>query len=313
MVWFQCEDCGDNLKKPKLANHFRICSAFKLSCIDCGEIFSRQTVETHTQCISEAEKYGPKGQGKASNGAPVKPSSDAKQKPDVDINVGLSDRPPWFCSLCNTNATSKQTLLLHAEGKKHRAKARAFHAAKQPKQTEPADGGVEVSNDNNQKSEIPENKAGEELKEQNSKEAENDNSHLNKKRKDRESENGGAKLSAELDNGEVIQVEKEQETKHKKKAKNEAVKQDKAVVDGSNGNDSKKEIKWKKLITSALKSNSDGVLKLKKLKKIILKSVNESGMVEDESQVSDTIEHKINSSSKFVVDGKYVRLATKSS
>lgn len=309
MVWFQCEDCGDNLKKPKLANHFRICSAFKLSCIDCGEIFGRQTVETHTQCITEAEKYGPKGQGKASNGAPAKPSGDSKQKPNVDINVGLSDRPPWFCSLCNTNATSKQTLLLHAEGKKHRAKARAFHAAKQ---TELADRGVEVSSDNNQKSEIPENKAGEELKEQNSKEAENDNSHSNKKRKDRESENGGAKRSAELDNGEVIQVEKEQETKQKK-AKNERVKQDRSVVDGSNGNDSKKKIKWKKLITSALKSNSEVGLKLKKLKRIVLKSVNESGMVEDESQVSDTIEHKINSSSKFIVDGKYVRLATKSS
>ncbi|CAN4084661.1 unnamed protein product [Withania somnifera] len=97
MVWFQCEDCGDNLKKPKLANHFRICSAFKLSCIDCGEIFGRQTVESHTQCISEAEKYGPKGQGKASHGAPAKPSSDSKQKPVVDINVGLSDHPPWFC------------------------------------------------------------------------------------------------------------------------------------------------------------------------------------------------------------------------
>lgn len=86
MVWFQCEDCGDNLKKPKLANHFRMCSAnkvflpfhlsfhshwfwmqlylqlnlflcvcfLKLSCIDCGEIFGRQTVENHTQCISEA-------------------------------------------------------------------------------------------------------------------------------------------------------------------------------------------------------------------------------------------------------------------
>lgn len=155
-----------------------------------------------------------------------------------------------ICSLCNTNATSKQTLLLHAEGKKHRAKARAFHAAKQ---TEPADRGVEVSSDNNQKSEIPENKAGEKLKEQNSKEAENDNSHSNKKRKDRESDNGGAKRSAELDNGEVIQVEKEQETKHKK-SKNERVKQDRAVVDGSNGNDSKKKIKWKKLIKSALRS-----------------------------------------------------------
>ena len=37
----------------------------------------------------------------------------------------------WVCSLCNTKATSKQTLLLHADGKKHRAKARAFHASKQ--------------------------------------------------------------------------------------------------------------------------------------------------------------------------------------
>ena len=42
-----------------------------------------------------------------------------------------------------------------------------------------------------------------------------------------------------------------------------------------------------------LGQNSDGVLKLKKLKKIVLKSVNVSGMVEDESQVSDTIEHKV--------------------
>lgn len=30
MVWFQCEDCGDNLKKPKLANHFNMCSASKV-------------------------------------------------------------------------------------------------------------------------------------------------------------------------------------------------------------------------------------------------------------------------------------------
>lgn len=32
MVWFQCEDCGDNLKKPKLPNHFRMCSASKVLC-----------------------------------------------------------------------------------------------------------------------------------------------------------------------------------------------------------------------------------------------------------------------------------------
>jgi len=47
--------------------------------------------------VYSQEKYGPKGQGKASNGATPKSNKDAKQKPDVDINVGLSERPPWFC------------------------------------------------------------------------------------------------------------------------------------------------------------------------------------------------------------------------
>lgn len=48
-------------------------------------------------CICFQEKYGPKGQGKASNGPTPKPNKDSKPKADVDINVGLSDRPPWFC------------------------------------------------------------------------------------------------------------------------------------------------------------------------------------------------------------------------
>ncbi|EAY74686.1 hypothetical protein OsI_02581 [Oryza sativa Indica Group] len=80
MARFQCEDCGgDDLKKPKLAGHFRSCaqptgfalpsplSVASLSCIDCGESFSQETVQGHAQCISGAEKYGPpKGQNKAS-------------------------------------------------------------------------------------------------------------------------------------------------------------------------------------------------------------------------------------------------------
>lgn len=44
------------------------------------------------------EKYGPKGQGKVSNGGVTpKSNKDSKQRPDVDINVGLSERPPWYC------------------------------------------------------------------------------------------------------------------------------------------------------------------------------------------------------------------------
>lgn len=42
------------------------------------------------------EKYGPKDQGKASQKAQEKPDK-PKPNADVDVNVGLSSRPPWFC------------------------------------------------------------------------------------------------------------------------------------------------------------------------------------------------------------------------
>jgi hypothetical protein len=46
------------------------------------------------------EKYGPKGQNKLSSSAQGKPDK-PKPNADVDINVGLSTRPPWFCRYAN--------------------------------------------------------------------------------------------------------------------------------------------------------------------------------------------------------------------
>lgn len=289
MVWFQCEDCGDNLKKPKLANHFRVCSANKLSCIDCGQMFGQQSVQGHTQCITETEKYGPKGQAKPST--PGKPNSSSKPKPEVDINVGLSERPPWFCSLCNTSATSKQTLLLHADGKKHRAKARAFHASQQPpKGSDEPTPNTEGKSENIQKNDL------EVVKEPHTSES--------KKRKLEGSENNGAShtpgdnAAGELGSGEVIQDANTESGKPKKaKCKEE---------------DGQKRIKWKKIITAVLKSNPVGILKMRKLRAQVLKTLTESGSTIDENQLVDTLDHKIKSSSKFAVNGKYVQLVTKS-
>lgn len=312
MVWFQCEDCGENLKKPKVSNHFRVCSASKLSCIDCGEIFGQQSVQSHTQCITEAEKYGPKGQGKVSNGTNAKSKKESKQQPDIDINVGLSERPPWFCSLCNTKATSKQTLLLHAEGKKHKSKARAHHAAnQQAKQTEAAPE-MKVS-----AGEFANNKRVKEPKVQNlSKEAKHiDPEALNVnlpsfgKRKLHASEKDGVGIKTgsntpvEAGNGKVIQAEKEKPVETERSSKRA---KHNVLID-----DTENKIKWKKLITSALKLTPDGVLKSKKLKKLVLKALQESGIQEDETRLSNVIEHKIDSSSRFIIDGKYVRLAAK--
>ncbi|KAF3439642.1 hypothetical protein FNV43_RR17920 [Rhamnella rubrinervis] len=318
MVWFQCEDCGDNLKKPKLLNHFKMCSATKLSCIDCGQTFGQQSVQGHTQCITEAEKYGPKGEGKPLNGVIPEPNKDAKKQTDFDINVGLSERPPWFCSLCNTKATSKQTLLLHAEGKKHKGKARAFHAAKQPKQIEESAQDTKLSSENSSKGELVDDKGVEEPKVQDASnvdvghtnfESENGNFPLKKKRKFDEDVSLRKKVKddtvGELGNGEVIQGGKTEAADKESQLKRQK------VAEPGSADDQFKKIKWKKLIISALKSNPEGVLKMKKLRKLVHKALRESGITQDEAQLGSVLEHKINSSSRFNVESKYVRLIAK--
>ncbi|XP_068650158.1 UBP1-associated proteins 1C-like [Aristolochia californica] len=305
MVWFQCEDCGENLKKPKLPNHFRSCSATKLSCIDCGEIFTQQSVQSHTQCMTEAEKYGPKGQAKASNGTPAKPKSENKQNFDVDINVGLSSRPPWICSLCNTTTTSKQTLLLHAEGKKHRAKARVFHKANKESVNE-AEESIQKETASvlgSQNGEIRKDDDVEKVDEPNGvfqqKETIISSSEVEKEIQSKQKRKLNA--SEREGNGEVIRAEKGSEGSQKKQKST-----DTPAVDGQ----TKKKIKWKKLISSILKSDPENALKVKKLQKLVQKSLQESGVTHDEGEVSDTLMHKIESSSRFILDKKLVRLAS---
>lgn len=270
MVWFQCEDCGASLKKPKLPTHFRTCRASRLSCIDCGETFGQDSVQGHNQCITEAEKYGPKG---LSKGTPAKPKDGSKQQPDFDIKVGLSNRYPWFCSLCNTSATSEQTLLSHADGKKHRGKAKSFHAKQQG-----SDNPLVVDATENASNGVTEEKKEDSVV-----------LHVEKKRKLDDT------LVDTENKGEVVQTEgKGNEVKKAKKQQ-----------------DHEKKINWKKLITSALKSKEDKTLKMKKLKKLVLESLVDSGITRDKSDVSEEIELKVNSSSRFTVDGKYVKLVAK--
>lgn len=159
-------------------------------------------------------------------------------------------------------------MLLHADGKKHRAKARAFHAAKQqPNDTAETKGSTE----NNSKNDVPENKELGESRDQNSSKVsplcddsgvENNALESNKKRKLEACENGdahhktGGDISAELGSGKVIQIKGagKELTKGLKKAKHNAT-QELAKLDSTADKDSgKKKIQWKKLITTALKS-----------------------------------------------------------
>ncbi|VAH61286.1 unnamed protein product [Triticum turgidum subsp. durum] len=328
MVWFQCEDCGENLKKPKLAGHFRSCSAYKLSCIDCGAVFGQDTVQTHTQCISEAEKYGPKGLNKPSSNAQGKPDK-PKPNADVDINVGLSTRPPWFCSLyyatvvtiheqldwniseiherlCNTTTTSKQTLLGHADGRKHRAKAKAFHASQKQ------ENGAEQTPSDKETGGAP-TTASTELNDGKGADGERDADKdvVKRKRTDsttsEEPDNAKRQILSNLKTGEAIQSENgEAELKTKSKSAAEE------LVIGANHQDIKKQkIKWKKIITKILETNLDGAMKLKKLQKLVIREVLECGLLKDKEQLHALLMDKIASSSRFSVDGKNIRLVAK--
>ncbi|MBA0774042.1 hypothetical protein Gotri_009282 [Gossypium trilobum] len=69
------------------------------------------------------------------------------------------------------------------------------------------------------------------------------------------------------------------------------VREDKAAFI-TNKEDNKRNIKWKKFIKAALKSMPDGVLKMRKLQKLVLKALQESGVGDDDkSQLSEMLEH----------------------
>ena len=169
-------------------------------------------------------------------------------------------------SLCNTKATSKQALLLHADGKKHRGKARAFQAAKQqPKQSE------ESALDSNGPTKVAliENKHVEEQKLQDTPRVDSadtnteiENGKLPSKRKRKVDASGSDGTGNKTKDGAANEVGngKSQVERRKsddvetqlKKAKHNALKDDKAT--SPKKEDNKKNIKWRKLIKSALKS-----------------------------------------------------------
>jgi|AntAceMinimDraft_1070359.scaffolds.fasta_scaffold35433_2 cell growth-regulating nucleolar protein len=136
MVWFQCEDCGDTLKKPKVKGHSGQCSASRFSCVDCMQVFDKWTVHNHTSCVTEHEKYAlsitKPGQEHLMSAAAAGGGGGGGPVGGGGSVVGaefLAKGPPWDCACCKVKCTSAETLMGHAGGKKHKSKSRTALAA----------------------------------------------------------------------------------------------------------------------------------------------------------------------------------------
>ena len=58
MVVFQCDGCGESVKKPKAEQHVNTCRYCRaLVCLDCMKRFTDDSYKQHTSCISEAQTY----------------------------------------------------------------------------------------------------------------------------------------------------------------------------------------------------------------------------------------------------------------
>lgn len=70
MVFFVCEGCNETLKKNKVDAHAARCrNCWAVSCVDCSVVFKGNDYAAHTSCISEAQKHeGALYREKASNG-----------------------------------------------------------------------------------------------------------------------------------------------------------------------------------------------------------------------------------------------------
>lgn len=140
--WFQCESCGETLKKPKVLQHATMCGSSCFTCIDCSRQFDRRTVQNHTSCVTEHQKYAlgatkpggyaAKGYYNDTTGNAATAATAATDDGDVVGMEFLSNNPPWKCSLCNVVCTSQDTLLSHAQGAKHKRRARAALASSSP-------------------------------------------------------------------------------------------------------------------------------------------------------------------------------------
>ena len=110
-----------------------------MNCLDCLQVFDKWSVQGHTSCVTEHEKYAlsitKAGNEGLMTGAMARDAGGGGGGGPSGGGGGvlgeefLAKSPPWDCSCCKVKCTSVETLMGHASGKKHKSKSRSALAA----------------------------------------------------------------------------------------------------------------------------------------------------------------------------------------
>ncbi|XP_002738402.1 cell growth-regulating nucleolar protein-like [Saccoglossus kowalevskii] len=97
MVFFNCNACGQTVKKNQVEKHYQTqCPRCEvLSCLDCGKEFFGDDYQEHTKCITEDTKYGSM-ENRAVNSKPkkgeIKQENWIQRVKDASNNVSVPPR-----------------------------------------------------------------------------------------------------------------------------------------------------------------------------------------------------------------------------
>jgi len=116
MVWFQCEDCGENLKKPKLAGHFRSCYASKVSTTPTPVPLFRSLFWTDrwrrglqvvdSLVVLRGGSYHASIAASSSARTPCRGTPSASPRPYVPLLVSPCCSVQFLIDLCNSNVVT---------------------------------------------------------------------------------------------------------------------------------------------------------------------------------------------------------------
>ncbi|KAL6063919.1 zf-LYAR domain-containing protein [Balamuthia mandrillaris] len=273
MVNFSCDECGAIYKKRQVANHMRSCRSQSVSCLDCLQHFYGRDFETHTTCISEAEKYqGALYRGKKGN------QQNGQKRP-------MTEKEQW-------EQKQKQ---LRQQRQQEQKKAKEEEQKNAAAEKEEKDKKESETNDKGNDSEVTDKKKKDNKRKRDTENEEAQQGKEEKKKKKKKKQKDEATT----------------ENKKKKKSKKQKTGQEETNGhDASNGaSDATAELRldWATAIQETLKKAPERSMSAKQLKKEVVSEL----LAQAKSQLAEVFDAQLKQISSVERSGKKVTLKQK--